>query len=74
MPAPPGLTVDARALQQVRRSLQLLRATGSESWQRARCCASNVVPRDEAAGLLLAFAYPDRIGLARGGESSGVTC
>ena len=38
MPAPPGCTIDARALQQARRSLQVLRATGRENGNLARCC------------------------------------
>ncbi len=68
MPAPPGCTIDARALQQARRSLQVLeRQAGKMGTSRA--AAGNDIPRDASAGLLLAFAYPDRIGLARGGEA-----
>ena len=56
---PPGLTVDARAVSQARR--------GSERWQRdlARGRA-DVADLHEWTGVLLAWAYPDRIGRARG--------
>ncbi len=56
---PPGVTVDARAQAQAQRS--------SASWQRdlARDSRDNADPHD-ATGVLLAWAYPDRIARARG--------
>jgi ATP-dependent helicase HrpB len=56
---PAGVTVDARAKSQAQRS--------SENWQRdfARGQRDTADPH-EAAGILLAWAYPDRIGQARG--------
>jgi ATP-dependent helicase HrpB len=63
--APPGLAVDGAALQRVRRSAQLID-------RQARRDASGAVRSspslelDMAVGLLLAFAYPDRIGQSRG--------
>ena len=66
--APPGTTIDSRALQQVRRTADLLR----RRTPRSSVGSGNptLVPdRDLATGLLLAFAYPDRIGLTRGAES-----
>ena len=55
-----GIHVDSRALSQARRS--------SADWQRefAPGVRENVDPH-ECTGLLLALAYPDRIGRARGG-------
>ncbi|HET7204802.1 MAG TPA: ATP-dependent helicase HrpB, partial [Steroidobacteraceae bacterium] len=69
--APPGSSIDTRALQQVRRTAELLRrrlprAATSEAGTSAGTGAPG---RDAAVGLLLAFAYPDRIGAARGHES-----
>jgi ATP-dependent helicase HrpB len=62
---PPGIALDNRAKAQAARS--------SAQWQRefsgARPCASgSAVSADphESTGLLLAWAYPDRIGRARG--------
>ena len=46
-------------------------ATSSKTRQRTRAPPEVIVPSDEAVGLLLAFAYPDRIGLARGGGEAG---
>jgi ATP-dependent helicase HrpB len=70
--APAAATVDARALQQVRRTAELLQrrlpraaVAPSQASDDARLDA------DQAAGLLLAFAYPDRIGRTRGGSESG---
>lgn len=65
--APPGLAVDAAALQRVRRSAQLIERQA----RRATGPAGSVPPlaADAATGLLLAFAYPDRIGRARSGDS-----
>ena len=64
---PPGITADNRAMSQASRS--------SAQWQRefARVrddSARASVPADphESTGLLLAWAYPDRIGRARGGD------
>jgi ATP-dependent helicase HrpB len=58
-PLPAGIDVDQRALAQARRS--------SADWQRdfARGTPERVDPHD-ATGPLLALAYPDRIGRARG--------
>jgi ATP-dependent helicase HrpB len=55
---PTGITVDSRAVNQARRS--------SERWQSdlALGRADSADP-DECTGLLLAWAYPDRIGRAR---------
>ena len=56
---PPGITVDHRAMTQAART--------SGHWQRdfARGRPDSADPH-ESAGLLLAWAYPDRIGRARG--------
>lgn len=56
---PPGITVDARAMSQASRS--------SGGWQRdfMRGKLETADP-DEWTGILLAWAYPDRIGRARG--------
>jgi len=56
---PPGIAVDSRALTQAARS--------SAEWQRelARGRPDTADPH-EASGILLAWAYPDRIGRARG--------
>ena len=56
---PPGITVDNRALIQAQRS--------SGHWQRdfARSSPDTADPHD-STGILLAWAYPDRIGRARG--------
>jgi ATP-dependent helicase HrpB len=56
---PPGVTVDARAKAQAQRS--------SAHWQRdfARNSLDSADPH-EASGILLAWAYPDRIARARG--------
>jgi ATP-dependent helicase HrpB len=62
--APPGCSVDTRAVPQVRRSLQVLERQAARL-NPPRTALNPAVPPDEAAGLLLAFAYPDRIGLAR---------
>ena len=64
--APAGTQVDARALQLVRRTADLLRRRLPRDGH-AAAHAADLAP-DEAPGLLLAFAYPDRIGRARGGE------
>jgi len=56
---PTGLTVDARAASQALRS--------SERWQRELARGTpDRLDAHEAAGILLAMAYPDRIGRARG--------
>jgi ATP-dependent helicase HrpB len=56
---PPGIDVDHRALAQARRN--------SADWQRdfAPGIRENADPHDDT-GILLALAYPDRIGRARG--------
>jgi ATP-dependent helicase HrpB len=56
---PPGITVDGRAMSQARRS--------SERWQRdfARGQTDTADPH-EWTGILLAWAYPDRVGRGRG--------
>ena len=65
--APAGFAVDGRALQQARRSSELFaRRLGRDSGAGKE--ARERIERDAAVGLLLAFAYPDRIGMARGGE------
>ncbi|MDB6086854.1 MAG: hrpB [Gammaproteobacteria bacterium] len=58
---PPGIEVDHRALTQARRS--------SADWQRdfARGIRENADPH-EFTGMLVALAYPDRIGRARGDD------
>ncbi len=66
-PAPAGFAVDGRALQQVRRSSELFARRISRD-DAARTHGQPQLARDQAVGLLLAFAYPDRIGMARGGE------
>lgn len=56
---PPGINVDSRALSQATRS--------SANWQRQFCCGTeDTADPHEATGVLLALAYPDRIGRARG--------
>jgi ATP-dependent helicase HrpB len=66
-PAPAGVTVDGRALQQVRRSSELF-ARRIRRADAARTHGQPQYARDQATGLLLAFAFPDRIGMARAGE------
>jgi ATP-dependent helicase HrpB len=66
-PAPAGFAVDARALQQVQRSRELFTRRISHD-DATRTHGQPQPARDQAVGLLLAFAYPDRIGMARGGE------
>jgi ATP-dependent helicase HrpB len=66
-PAPAGFAVDGRALQQVRRASELFARRISRDGS-ARTEGQLQLARDQAVGLLLAFAYPDRIGMARGGE------
>jgi ATP-dependent helicase HrpB len=55
---PPGITVDSRAMTQAARS--------SGHWQRDFACGPDSADPHEWAGILLAWAYPDRIGRARG--------
>jgi ATP-dependent helicase HrpB len=62
--APPGTTLDARALPSVRRTSDLLR----RRLPSLRATPRPSLDRDAAIGLLLAFAYPDRIGRARDDE------
>jgi ATP-dependent helicase HrpB len=55
---PAGVTVDARAKSQAQRS--------SAHWQRDLSNARDTADPHEATGILLAWAYPDRIARARG--------
>jgi ATP-dependent helicase HrpB len=66
--APPGLAVDQRALQLARRSSELLRRRLERGAAPRSGTVQPVAAQDAAVGLLLAFAYPDRIGLRRPGE------
>lgn len=67
--APPGIQVDGRAVQQVRRSAELFARRAERELHRDGSRRDPALPRDEAVGVLLAFAYPDRIGMSRGGDS-----
>ena len=67
--APSGIQVDGRAVQQVRRSAELLLQRAQRELPREAARIEAALPRDAAVGALLAFAYPDRIGMSRGGES-----
>ena len=58
---PAGVTVDARAKAQAQRS--------SGQWQRVLRQARDTADPHEATGILLAWAYPDRIARARGDGS-----
>jgi ATP-dependent helicase HrpB len=55
---PPGVTIDARAKTHAQRS--------SNQWQRDVRTARDTADPHEAAGILLGWAYPDRIARARG--------
>jgi ATP-dependent RNA helicase HrpB len=55
---PAGVTVDARAKAQAQRS--------SSQWQRGLRNARDTADPHEVSGILLAWAYPDRIARARG--------
>ena len=68
-PAPPGCSVDARALQSVQRTSALLQRRLPRTAAVAPGAAAVPTASGTAVGLLLAFAYPDRIGLARGQET-----
>jgi ATP-dependent helicase HrpB len=64
--APPaGLSVDRRALPQIQRSRELFVRRLPRDSRSLR----PQLERDQAVGVLLAFAYPDRIGRTRDGES-----
>jgi ATP-dependent helicase HrpB len=65
--APPGMTVDGASLQRVRRSAQLIERQ-ARSPADPSAATKAPIHTDAAVGLLLAFAYPDRIGQSRGGE------
>jgi ATP-dependent helicase HrpB len=65
---PPGLAVDQRALQLARRSSELLYRRLARDAAQGPANGQPLVAQDAAVGLLLAFAYPDRIGLRRPGE------
>jgi len=62
---PPGLSLDRRALPLIQRSRDLYARRLPRDGRSAR----PQLERDQAVGVLLAFAYPDRIGRARDGES-----
>ena len=63
--APPGHYVDRAALQRVR--------TAARRWhQRLRTAGPSHDIADECAALLIAFAYPDRLAIRRGGRGSFV--
>jgi ATP-dependent helicase HrpB len=66
-PAPAGLALDRRALTQIQRSRELF----ARRLPRDARVASPALARDQAVGVLLAFAYPDRIGRARDGNENG---
>jgi ATP-dependent RNA helicase HrpB len=55
---PPGVTIDTRAKTQAQRS--------SSQWQRDVRTARDTADPHEATGVLLGWAYPDRIARARG--------
>jgi ATP-dependent helicase HrpB len=56
---PGGLTVDARALRQAERA--------AGNWQRTLGGREEIADPDAFVGVLTALAYPDRVGVARGG-------
>jgi len=64
---PPGLSVDPGALQRVKRAAQQIERQAARVTDGVGSRRPGLA-RDEAAGLLLAFAYPDRIGQSRGHE------
>jgi ATP-dependent helicase HrpB len=66
---PPGTAVDRDALQRVRRTADLLERRLRRDAGVERDTTSGTLEADDAVGLLLAFAYPDRIGVARRGDS-----
>jgi ATP-dependent helicase HrpB len=57
---PAGMTVDSRAKSQAQRT--------SSQWQRDFARTADTADVHEVTGILLAFAYPDRIAQARGGN------
>jgi ATP-dependent helicase HrpB len=57
---PSGLSVDERALSQAKAS--------SSAWLRQFGGARDAAANDDAAGVLLAWAFPDRVARARGGD------
>jgi ATP-dependent helicase HrpB len=70
--APPGMDVDSAAVRRVQRTIQQVeRQLGRIRPSRAP--APPQVGEGEAVGLLLAFAYPDRIGRIREGGSGRYT-
>jgi ATP-dependent helicase HrpB len=66
-PAPAGLAVDRRALTPIQRARELF----ARRLPHAPKAQQAAIGRDRAVGVLLAFAYPDRIGRARDGNESG---
>jgi ATP-dependent helicase HrpB len=65
---PPGVTVDQPGLRRVERVVQQLERQ-LERQRGGREPAPAAVAESDAPGLLLAFAYPDRIGRARAGDA-----
>ena len=65
----PGASVDARGCAAGAPLAAGARTQAATARRKRAPPATPSMPRDEAAGLLLAFAYPDRIGLTRGGEA-----
>ena len=71
-PPPAGMEVDRGALQRIRQSIERLerelRALGRRDRRDTRVCVpAQGLDAQDAVALLLAFAYPDRIGRAREG-------
>jgi ATP-dependent helicase HrpB len=64
--APPGMAADRASLQRVHRTAQLIERQARGAAHGSPVTAESV-DADAAVGLLLAFAYPDRIGQSRGG-------
>jgi ATP-dependent helicase HrpB len=70
--APAGASVDGRAVDRARRTAQLLqRRLSRRPGDAGTHDDGRFLEPDRATGLLLAFAYPDRIGVARGGGDTG---
>ena len=65
---PPGVAVERAGLQRVGRVVQQIERQLARQHPPARTVPA-VVPEADAVGLLLAFAYPDRVGRARSAGS-----
>jgi ATP-dependent helicase HrpB len=65
---PPGVSADRNGLRRIERVVQQLERQLERQRAHGRPAAPDLAEPD-ALGLLLAFAYPDRIGRARGNES-----